>query len=212
MAELAALAQSIIDGDNKGAAWLAETALREGVSPLKALSDGLQAGMNVIGRRFREGECFVPEVLLAARAMHAGLEVLRPYLAKSDVPTVGKVVIGTVAGDLHDIGKNLVAMMLEGTGFEVVDLGVDVSTQRFVEAVKKHSPDILGLSALITTTMPAIGQTIRGLEQAGLRNRVKVVIGGAPVTPEYAARVGADAYGGDAGDAVVVCKGLLGKA
>ncbi len=212
MSDLAILAQCIIDGDNKRAADLAQLALDEGASPVDVLNQGLQVGMTEIGHRFREGNCFVPEVLLAARAMHAGLDVLRPHLASTDVPTAGRVVIGTVAGDLHDIGKNLVGMMLEGTGFEVIDLGVDLSTQAIVEAVEKHSPDILGLSALITTTMPAMEQTIRALEEAEVRDRVKVIVGGAPVTREYASRIGADAYGADAGDAVDVCKALLGRA
>ena len=212
MTDLANLVQTIIDGDNKRAAELAQQALDEGVSPVDVLNQGLQVGMTEIGRRFREGECFVPEVLLAARAMHAGLDVLRPHLTSTGVPTAGRVVIGTVAGDLHDIGKNLVGMMLEGTGFEVIDLGVDVSTQAIVEAVEKHTPDILGLSALITTTMPAMEQTIRALDEAEVRDRVKVIVGGAPVTREYASRIGADAYGADAGDAVDVCKALLGRA
>ena len=211
MADLATLAQCIIDGDNKRAGELAQQALDQGTSPLDVLNQGLQAGMTEIGRRFREGECFVPEVLLAARAMHAGLDVLRPQLTSTGVPTAGRVVIGTVAGDLHDIGKNLVKMMLEGTGFEVIDLGVDVSTQGFVEAVGKHSPDILGLSALITTTLPAMEQTIKALEEAKVRDRVKLIVGGAPVTREYASRIGADAYGADAGDAVDVCKALMGQ-
>ena len=211
MSDLATLAQCIIDGDNKRAAELAQQALNEGTSPVDVLNQGLQAGVAVIGQRFRDGECFVPEVLLAARAMHAGLDVLRPHLADTGASTIGRVVIGTVAGDLHDIGKNLVGMMLEGTGFEVIDLGVDLSTQAIVEAVEKHSPDILGLSALITTTMPAMEQTIRALEEGEVRDRVKVIVGGAPVTREYASRIGADAYGADAGDAVDVCKALLGQ-
>jgi len=210
VANLKDLAQAIIDGNRDRVSELSQQALSEGASPVEILSDGLQAGMAVIGRRFRDGECYVPEVLLAARAMHAGLDVLRPSLAETEVPTAGKVVIGTVAGDLHDIGKNLVAMMLEGAGFEVIDLGIDVPVEKFVQAAEEHSPDIIGLSALITTTLPAMGQVVKALDEAELHASLKVVVGGAPVTQEYADQIGADGYGVDAGAAVELCKSLIG--
>lgn len=211
MANLKEVAQAVIDGSRERAAGLTQQALDEGADPTQILERGLQVGMAEIGRRFREGECYVPEVLLAARAMHTGLDVLRPRLTQSGVPTIGRVVIGTVAGDLHDIGKNLVGMMLEGAGFQVVDLGVDVSVEGFVEAVREHAPDIVGMSALITTTMPAMGQAVEALKEVGLRGAVKVVVGGAPVTREYASRIGADGYGVDAAEAVDVCKSLVGR-
>ena len=211
MANLKEVAQAVIDGSRERAAGLTQQALDEGADPTQILERGLQAGMAEIGRRFREGVCYVPEVLLAARAMHTGLDVLRPRLTQSGVPTIGRVVIGTVAGDLHDIGKNLVGMMLEGAGFQVVDLGVDVSVEGFVEAVREHAPDIVGMSALITTTMPAMGQAVEALKEVGLRGAVKVVVGGAPVTREYASRIGADGYGVDAAEAVDVCKSLVGR-
>lgn len=210
MANFKELAQAIIDGNRKSVAELTGRALDEGASPTDILSKGLQMGMAEIGRRFREGECYVPEVLLAARAMHAGLDVLRPKLAETGMPTIGKVVIGTVAGDLHDIGKNLVAMMLEGAGFDVVDLGIDVPIDKFVAAVKEHSPQVVGMSALITTTMPAMKQVIAAMGDAGVRSKVKVIVGGAPVTSEYAKQIGADGYGASAGEAVEVCKSLIG--
>ncbi len=212
MANLTEVAQAVVDGSRERAAGLTQQALDEGADPTRILEQGLQAGMAEIGRRFREGECYVPEVLLAARAMHVGLDVLRPRLTQTGVPTIGCVVIGTVAGDLHDIGKNLVGMMLEGAGFQVVDLGVDVSVEGFVEAVREHAPDIVGMSALITTTMPAMGQAVEALKEVGLRGAVKVVVGGAPVTREYASRIGADGYGVDAAEAVDVCKSLVGRA
>jgi len=211
VANLKEVAQAVIDGSRERAAGLTQQALDEGADPTQILERGLQVGMAEIGRRFREGVCYVPEVLLAARAMHTGLDVLRPRLTQSGVPTIGRVVIGTVAGDLHDIGKNLVGMMLEGAGFQVVDLGVDVSVEGFVEAVREHAPDIVGMSALITTTMPAMGQAVEALKEVGLRGAVKVVVGGAPVTREYASRIGADGYGVDAAEAVDVCKSLVGR-
>ncbi|MDP3064014.1 MAG: corrinoid protein [Chloroflexota bacterium] len=209
MADFGAIAQGVIDGDQKRVARLVQDALAQGAPPLKLLHDGLQAAMVEIGVRFKKGDCFVPEVLLAARAMHAGLDILRPGLAKTGVPNIGKVVIGTVAGDMHDIGKNLVGMMLEGVGFQVVDLGTNVSTRKFLIAVEEHQPDLVALSALITTTMPAMKDTVIALGESGLRPKVKVIVGGAPVTREYAKSIGADAYGADAGDAAEVCRQLL---
>jgi len=188
----------------------ARKALAEGLSAQEILEGGLIAGMDAVGRDFRAGDLFIPEVLMAARAMHAGLEVLRPLLTGSEVPKVGKVVIGTVAGDLHDIGKNLVAMMLEGAGFEIVDLGTDVSPQKFVDAVQAESPELVGMSALLTTTMPSMKTTIEALTEAGLRDRVKVIVGGAPVTAAFAETIGADAYAPDAATAVDTARQLVG--
>jgi len=186
-----------------------QKALDEGLSAQEILNDGLIAGMDVVGRDFKAGVLFIPEVLLCARAMHAGLGVLRPLLAEAGAPSLGKMVIGTVAGDLHDIGKNLVSMMLQGAGFEIVDLGTDVSAERFVEAVRAEGAELVGMSALLTTTMPAMKTTIEALVEAGLRERVKVLIGGAPVTARFAKEIGADAYAPDAATAVDTARSLI---
>jgi 5-methyltetrahydrofolate--homocysteine methyltransferase len=185
-------------------------ALEGGMPAQEILNRGLIAGMDVVGRDFKNGDLFIPEVLMAARAMHAGLEVLRPSLAASGVSTLGKVVIGTVAGDLHDIGKNLVSMMLQGAGFEIVDLGTDVSPERFVEAVRSEGANLVGMSALLTTTMPKMKTTIEALAEAGLSDQVSVLVGGAPVTASYAEQIGADAYAGDAVGAVDTARQLVG--
>jgi 5-methyltetrahydrofolate--homocysteine methyltransferase len=208
VADLQALAQAIINGKAPEAKALTESALAEGVSPADILSQGLIAGMNVVGEKFKNNEFYVPEVLIAARAMKTAMEVLRPQLAKSGVQPVGKVAIGTVRGDLHDIGKNLVAMMLEGAGFEIKDLGVDVKPERFVE-VAKEGVDIVAMSALLTTTMPAMKDTIEALEAEGVRDKVRVMIGGAPVTQNYCDEIGADGYAPDAASAVDKAKELL---
>ena len=185
-------------------------ALEEGLPAQEILNQGLIAGMDVVGRDFKCGDLFIPEVLISAKAMHAGLEVLRPSLAESGASTLGKVVIGTVAGDLHDIGKNLVSMMLQGAGFEIIDLGTDVSPEQFVEAVQAEGADLVGMSALLTTTMPKMKTTIDALAQAGLSDRVSVLVGGAPVTADYAEQIGADAYAGDAVGAVDTARQLVG--
>jgi len=203
------LAERLYAGEHLQVADRVRQALQGGLSPAEVLS-GLIAGMDRVGRDFQSGLLFVPEVLLAARAMHAGMAVLRPLLAETGAPYVGTYLIGTVQGDLHDIGKNLVRMMLEGAGFQVLDLGTDVSPERFVAAVREHRPQILGMSALLTTTMPGMRRTIEALEEAGLRDRVKVMVGGAPVTAEYAREIGADAYAPDAATAVEVARRLLG--
>jgi 5-methyltetrahydrofolate--homocysteine methyltransferase len=208
VADLQALAQAIINGKAPEAKALTESALAEGVSPADILNQGLIAGMNVVGEKFKNNEFYVPEVLIAARAMKTAMEVLRPQLAKSGVQPVGKVAIGTVRGDLHDIGKNLVAMMLEGAGFEIKDLGVDVKPERFVE-VAKEGVDIVAMSALLTTTMPAMKDTIEALEAEGVRDKVRVMIGGAPVTQNYCDEIGADGYAPDAASAVDKAKELL---
>jgi 5-methyltetrahydrofolate--homocysteine methyltransferase len=185
-------------------------ALKEGMPAQEILNQGLIAGMDVVGRDFKSGDLFIPEVLLSAKAMHAGLEVLRPSLASSGASTQGKVVIGTVAGDLHDIGKNLVSMMLQGAGFEIIDLGTDVSPEQFVEAAQSEGADLVGMSALLTTTMPKMKITIDALAQAGLGDRVGVLVGGAPVTAAYAEQIGADAYAGDAVGAVDTARQFVG--
>lgn len=206
------IASKLYDGRNTEVAELVQKAVDEGVGVGEILNHGLTAGMDEVGKDFKAGELFVPEVLIAARAMHAGMDILRPLLEESDVASAGKFMIGTVVGDLHDIGKNLVRMMIEGGGFEAIDLGVDIKPDAFVEAVREHQPQILGMSALLTTTMPGMKATIEALEEAGLRDTVKVVIGGAPVTATFAEQIGADAYAPDAASAVDVARELMAAA
>jgi len=209
MADLALLAESLIKGKAPEVKELTQKALDDGVAPNEVLNDGLIKGMGVVGERFKNNEFYVPEVLIAARAMHAGMDILKPALADAGVEPIGKVLLGTVKGDLHDIGKNLVAMMLEGAGFEVVDLGIDVSPEKFVEAVKEGG-DIVAMSALLTTTMTAMKTTVDALEEAGVRDKVKTMIGGAPVTQNYADEIGADGYARDAASAADKAKELMG--
>ena len=204
------IATNLYNGEDEKVAQLVQKALDDGMTPQEVLNDGLIAGMDVVGRDFKAGDLFVPEVLIAARAMQAGMDVLRPLLAQADVPTVGRYVIGTVEGDLHDIGKNLVKMMLEGAGFEVIDLGVDVKPGAFIEAVREHQPKVIGMSALLTTTMVNMKATIEALEEAGLRESVKIMVGGAPVTAAFAEEIGADAYAPDAPTAVEIARKLAG--
>jgi 5-methyltetrahydrofolate--homocysteine methyltransferase len=204
------LSQAIIDGDGDTANALAQAMLAAGVPARQIIDQGLLPGMEVVGRRMRAGECFIPEVLLSARTMQATLDLLRPHLGEGEEAGLGTVVIGTVEGDLHDIGKNLVAMLLQGAGFAVVNLGTGVSPQQFVAAVGEHRPQILGMSALLTTTLPKMAATLAALEEAGLRDAVKVMVGGAPVTQGYADEVGADGYGANAALAVERAKALLG--
>ncbi len=200
--------ENVIDGQALEVEVGVKAALADGIGAEDILTNGLIAAMNEIGQRFEAGDLFVPEMLIAARAMQAGLKYLRPYLVKADVKAAGKVAIGTVKGDLHDIGKNLVAMMLEGSGFEVVDLGVDVKPEAFVDAIN-NGAQIIGMSALLTTTMSSMEGTIQALKAAGLRDKVKVMIGGAPVTQEYANRIGADAFAPDASSATRVARQLV---
>jgi len=202
------MASSLYGGEQEEVARMVQGALDQGMSAAEILSNGLIAGMDQVGRDFKAGDLFVPEVLVAARAMSVGMDVLRPLLATGDVSSAGKCVIGTVKGDLHDIGKNLVKMMLEGAGFETVDLGTDVGPVDFVEAVRKHQPNIVGLSALLTTTMVNMKTTIEALEEAGLREGLKIMVGGAPVTGAFAEKTGADAYAPDAATAVDVARDL----
>jgi 5-methyltetrahydrofolate--homocysteine methyltransferase len=205
------MAQKLYKGDKEAVAGMVQQALDQGMSPKEILSGGLVAGMDQVGRDFRADELFIPEVLVAAQAMHAGMNVLRPLLAETGVEMMGKYVIGTVKGDLHDIGKNLVKMMLEGAGFEVTDLGTDVAPETFVDAVREYQPHLVGMSALLTTTMPGMKETIDALEEVGeLRSMVKVMVGGAPVTADYAEEIGADAYASDAASAIEVARNLLG--
>jgi len=188
---------------------LTQEALDGGESPEAILKQGLIQAMEQIGIRFKNGDIYIPEVLIAARAMHAGMDVLKPILSKSNTPMAGKIVIGTVKGDLHDIGKNLVIMMLEGGGFEVVDLGIDVPAQKFIEAINEHHPQVVGMSALLTTTMREMKNTIQAIEGAGLRKQVRTIVGGAPLTEKFAREIGADGYATDAASAVDVVKFLL---
>ncbi len=199
----------ILEGNVDGVGQNVQAALDEGIEPGEILSKGMIAAMQEVGRLYEEGECFVPEMLVAARAMQAGLALLKPHLLKTNVQAMGKVAVGTVKGDLHDIGKNLVGLMLEGAGFEVINLGVDVTPETFVNAVKTDAPDIIAMSALLTTTMPSMEATIAALETAGVRKQVKVMIGGAPVTEEYARKIGADGFADDASRAVAVARSLM---
>ncbi|QPM68937.1 corrinoid protein [Atribacter laminatus] len=213
MAEvLEQLAKELFAGNAKGVAELTNKALAEGLKPSEVLNDGLIKGMGEVGVKFKANEIYVPEVLIAARAMKAGMEILKPKLAESGVEPVAKMIIGTVKGDLHDIGKNLVAMMMEGAGFEIIDLGIDVPAEKFIQAVKDNQPQLIGMSALLTTTMVQIKENIKAFQDAGVRNNVKVLIGGAPVTQKFTDEVGADGYSPDAASAVDKAKELLGIA
>ena len=207
MADLKALADAVIRGDQKKAVEITKAAINEGTAPKSVLDKGLIAGMDTVGSRFKKNEIYIPEVLIAARAMKMAMEILEPELVKAGVKPVGKLLIGTVQGDLHDIGKNLVAMMLKGAGFEVIDLGVDVGPEKFVEQVKTSKAQLIGMSALLTTTMPGMERTIKALKQAGVS--AKVMIGGAPVTQDYADRIGADGFAPDAASAVDMAKSLV---
>ena len=200
--------QSIIDGDKDGTLEQVQQSLAAGIDPGTVLNEGMIAAMKEVGRLFEQGEFFVPEMLIAARAMQAGLKILKPLLVDSGVEPIGKVAIGTVKGDLHDIGKNLVGMMMEGAGFEIIDLGTDVSPEDFVESVRGGAT-MVGLSALLTTTMPVMEQVIQAISNAGLREQAKVIVGGAPVTSEFAEKIGADGYASDASRAVTLAKSLV---
>jgi len=201
--------ERLYEGDPGTVALLVQRALDSGLSAEDVLQRGLIAGMDKVGKDFREEILFVPEVLVAAEAMHAGMNVLKPLLDAHGVKRLGRFVIGTVKGDLHDIGKSLVAMMMEGAGFEVFDLGVDTSAEKFVAAIQKYQPDLLGMSSLLTSTMDEMGTVLEALRQAGLRERVKVIVGGAPVTEAFAKEIGADGYAPNASAAVIKSKELL---
>ncbi|HSL43704.1 MAG TPA: corrinoid protein [Anaerolineales bacterium] len=208
-ATLSGIYDAILDGDVPGTQDRVQAAIAADLKPGDILSEGMVAAMREVGRRFEEGDYYVPEMLVAARAMQAGLSLLRPCLVAGDVQSAGKVAIGTVKGDLHDIGKNLVKLMLEGAGFEVQDLGVDVAPEKFVEAISAGDVDIVAVSALLTTTMPHMKTTIEAIEQAGLRDKVKIIVGGAPLTQGYATEIGADGFSADASSAPVLVESLL---
>ena len=203
------MAEVLIAGKEAEVKSLTQEALDKGVSARDILDKGLLAGMDVVGQRFKAGDMFIPEVLLCARCMHGAMDILNPLLSEGDAAGVGTYLIGTVEGDLHDIGKNLVSMMLEGAGFQVIDLGTNITAQQFVEAVKEHQPDILGMSALLTTTMPRMEETIQALKEAGIRDQVKIMAGGAPVTQDFVDKIGGDAYGANAASATEKAKELL---
>lgn len=206
---LAAIYQSVVEGESSQTAKKVQEALDEGIRAEVILNEGMVSAMSEVGRLFEQGEYFVPEMLISARAMQEGLSVLKPALAKAEVRSTGKVVIGTVNGDLHDIGKNLVAMMLEGAAFEVIDLGTDVPPERFVEAIKTNGAQIVAISALLTTTMNNMKGVIQAICAAGLRKNVKIIVGGAPLSAEFAQSIGADGYSADASKAVSLAKNLI---
>ena len=210
MSILAEIATQVQKGKAQDVATLVEKAIEEGLSSQDILDEGLLKGMMELGVRFKNNEVFVPEVLIAARALNTGTAVLKEHLVADNVNPIGKVVLATVAGDLHDIGKNLVRMMLEGGGFEVIDLGTDVPNSKIVEAVQQHNPDVLALSALLTTTMGVQADVIDALKAAGVRDQVKVMVGGAPITSTFAKEIGADCYSEDASDAATTAKQVLG--
>jgi len=210
MADLKGIAEAIIKGDRETTAAKVQEAIKEKIAPKKILNEGLMAGMSVIGERFKKNEVYVPEVLIAARAMKAGMELLQPLLTAAGVQPVGKVVLGTVKGDLHDIGKNLVRMMLQGGGFEVIDAGIDVTPEKFIAEIKKSGAKILAMSALLTTTMPQMAEVVKAVKGAGMKG-TKTMIGGAPVTQAYADEIGADGYAPDAASAVDKAKELIAK-
>ena len=203
------LFDAILEGDQRAAAVHVQAAIDAGVDPAEILNDGMVAAMSEVGRLYEAGEFYVPEMLIAARAMQASMVLLKPKLIQSNVKSAGKVVIGTVKGDLHDIGKNLVALMLEGAGFEIVDLGSDVAPDKFVEAVRSEKRCLVALSALLTTTMPSMKTIIDAIREAGLRQNVKIMVGGAPVTETFALQVGADGYASDASKAVTLAHQLV---
>ena len=207
--ELDDLYEGILDGDMGATPDNVQAALDASLAPDVILNEGMISAMSEVGQLFEEGEYFVPEMLISARAMQAGLGVLKPHLVASGVDPLGKVVVGTVQGDMHDIGKNLVTMMLEGAGFEVVDLGVDVKPERFIEAIRENKPQVVAMSALLTTTMPKMGVTIDAMREAGVLENVKVMVGGAPVTAEFAAKIGANGYAPDASQAATLAKSFL---
>jgi 5-methyltetrahydrofolate--homocysteine methyltransferase len=206
------LSTAVLEGDADKAHKLVERGLKQGLSPKEILDNGLIVGMDEVGARFKRGDMFVPEVLMSADSMASGMEILRPLLVESGVEMLGKVVMGTVKGDLHDIGKNLVSMLCEGAGFEIVDIGFNAEPEKFIEAIKQHQPQVVGMSAMLTTTMRAMGQTIKAIEEAGLRDQVKVMVGGAPVDKDFADAIGADGYGSNAPSGADLAKQLVGAA
>jgi 5-methyltetrahydrofolate--homocysteine methyltransferase len=206
---LESLSTAVLEGDSEKSLKLVQRGLKKELSPKEILDNGLVVGMDEVGARFKRGDMFVPEVLMSADSMAAAMKILRPLLVESGAELLGKIVMGTVKGDLHDIGKNLVSMMCEGAGFEVNDLGKDIDPDSFVEAVKEFNPDVLGMSALLTTTMRSMENTIKALEEAGLRDKIKIMIGGAPVTQAFSDQIGADGYASNAASAADLAKSLV---
>ena len=209
MSDLQAITKTLITGDVKKLQELVQEALAARVPANDILQKGLIAGMDIVGEKMQSGDLFIPEVLMAARAMSISVEILKPLLAEGEATSAGKVIIGTVKGDLHDIGKNLVVMMIESAGFEVIDLGVDVEPDMFVKAIKENKPSLVGLSALLTTTMPMMRKSIESIEESGLRNSLKIIVGGAPVSQSFADEIGANGYAADAGSAAKLAKTLI---
>jgi len=209
---LKSISEQLVKGEDEEVLNLTKAAINENIPADSILNQGLVSGMNVVGELFRKHEIFLPEVLMAAKAMYAGMEQLKPLLIKEGIPTLGKIVIGTVHGDLHDLGKNLVGIMLKGAGFEVVDLGKNVLPEEFVESAVNENASVIGMSALLTTTMPAMQKVVQILEERNLKGKIKTVIGGAPITADYAKEIGADSYAFDAGKSVYCVKELLGIA
>lgn len=203
------IAQSVYEGNIADVKQQVQSMINDGANPLDIINEGLIGGMNIVAPLFKNGEMFVPEVMLSAKTMAEGMALVKPLIADKDIPSKGKIVFGTVKGDLHDIGKNLVGMMMESSGYTVVDLGVDVSEERFVQAVREHNPNIVAMSALLTTTMMKLKDTIDMLKSEGVKDQVKVIIGGAPVTQQFADKIGADGYSEDAATAVELCNRLL---
>ncbi len=203
------LKEAVVRGNHTQATELTQQLLENGATPHQILNEGLIAGMSTVGELFKRGDCYVPEMLLAARAMKSALAILRPHLVETGVEPLGTVVLGTVQGDVHDIGKNLAGMFLEGAGFQVIDLGVDVSADRFVQAIKENNAQVLGMSALLTTTMIYTAEVIKALKAANLRDKVKVIVGGAPITEEWAKSIGADAFAVDAASGADRCRELV---
>ncbi|MCK8825356.1 corrinoid protein [Fuchsiella alkaliacetigena] len=209
MSEIKEVIEAVIAGEVEKVAELTQELVDAGEKPQEIISQGLVGGMDVVGKRFKANEMFVPEVLIAAKAMHSGMDIVKPLLTDGESSSAGTIVIGTVEGDLHDIGKNLVAMMLEGAGFEVIDIGIDIPAAEFVEAVKENQPDIVGISALLTTTMPAMEETVQALEEAGVREQVKIMVGGAPVSKDFADEIGADGYAPDGSTATDLAREFI---
>jgi 5-methyltetrahydrofolate--homocysteine methyltransferase len=210
MNDLSIIANAIYEGDMDTVVEQTKLAIEQGNSALEILENGLMAGMNHVGKDFKAGDLFIPEVLIASRAMQAGMEILQPLLITQKIKSPGKIVLGTVKGDLHDIGKNLVSIMLQGAGFEVIDLGVDVSKEVFLDAIEEHKPNLDGMSSLLTTTMPEMPEIIKAIQAAGFREQVKILVGGAPLNDTYAQAIGADGYAQNSSFAVDKAKELLG--
>jgi len=206
---LASIQSALISGIRDQLMEKTNKAVSEGIKPHKILNEGLLPGMDIVGEKFKNDELYIPEVINVANIFKASVEIIKPLLMGEDIPTIGKILIGTVKGDMHDVGKNIVVLMLEASGFEVVDLGVNVPTEEFIAKAREHKADVLGMSALLTTTMPKIGEVIEALKEAGLNGKIKTIIGGAPINQTFANEVGADAYGHDAIDAADKIKNLL---